>query len=412
MPEFSFHTSHQSGAARLGWFQTPHGVVETPTFMPVGTHGAVRTLTMEEVATAGAGMVLSNAYHLYLRPGDMMVRALGGLHAFTRWNGPMLTDSGGFQVFSLAKIRTVSENGVEFRSHIDGSLHQYTPESVMRVERNLGADVIMQLDELIAAGADIATSRSAMERSLRWLDRCRVEFDRLTREGRGPAPHIEIPDGAPALATSNLLNDLPAPPQTLFPIVQGGTHPELRRASARGILSAGNWDGVAIGGLSVGEAKQAMYATIEVCEPELPRDKPRYLMGVGFPDDLVEGVKRGIDMYDCIAPTRLGHDGTAFTPDGKLQILKSSLRMDRRPLVEGCDCVCCTKYDRAYLRQMFACGEALGMRLLGLHNVTFLCNIMRDARSALRAGNFEAWSAEWLLRYRSGSGAADRATTA
>lgn len=409
MPDFSFSTSHHDGAARLGWFDTPHGVVETPTFMPVGTHGAVRTLTMPEVATTGAGMVLGNAYHLYLRPGDMMIRALGGLHAFTRWNGPMLTDSGGFQVFSLAKIRTVSEDGVEFRSHIDGSLHQYTPESVMRVERNIGADVIMQLDELIAAGADINTSRRAMERSVRWLERCRAEFDRLTVEGRGVPPAIDIPVGAPALATAFPETDVPAPPQALFPIVQGGTHPELRRASARGILNAGNWHGVAIGGLSVGESKDAMYATVEVCEPELPRDKPRYLMGVGFPDDLVEGVRRGIDMYDCIAPTRLGHDGTAFTPDGKLQILKSSLRMDRRPLVDGCPCLCCTQYDRAFLRQMFACGEALGMRLLGLHNVTFLCNIMRDARSALRAGNFQTWSAEWLLRYRAGARTAESA---
>jgi queuine tRNA-ribosyltransferase len=352
-------------------------------------------------------MVLSNAYHLFLRPGDMMVRALGGLHAFTRWNGPMLTDSGGFQVFSLAKIRTVSENGVEFRSHIDGSLHQYTPESVMNVERNIGADVIMQLDELIAAGANMPTSRAAMERSLRWLDRCRLEFDRITREGRAPAPHIDIPDGAPPLSTADIERDRIAPPQSLFPIIQGGTHEDLRRASARGIMSAGNWDGVAIGGLSVGEAKQAMYATIEVCEPEIPRDKPRYLMGVGFPDDLVEGVIRGIDMYDCIAPTRLGHDGTAFTHDGKLQILKSSLRMDRRPLVEGCDCACCTQYDRAYLRHMFSAGEALGMRLLGLHNVTFLCNIMRDARAALRAGHFESWSSNWLLRYRAGNKSAE-----
>lgn len=370
--------------------------------MPVGTHGAVRTLTMDEVATSGAGMVLANAYHLFLRPGDMMVRALGGLHAFTRWNGPMLTDSGGFQVFSLAKIRTVTEEGVQFRSHIDGALHNYTPESVMRIERNIGADVIMQLDELIAAGANMPTSRAAMLRSLRWLDRCRVEFDRITREGREPAPHIEIPDGAPPLATAEVERDRVAPPQSLFPIIQGGTHADLRRESARGIMSAGDWHGVAIGGLSVGEAKHAMYATIEVCEPEIPRDKPRYLMGVGFPDDLVEGVKRGIDMYDCIAPTRLGHDGTAFTFDGKMQILKSSLRMDRRPLVEGCDCACCTKYDRAFLRQMFAAGEALGHRLLGLHNVTFLCNIMRDARQALRDGKFDSWSENWLLRYRAG----------
>ena len=402
MAEFSFRTSHDSGAARLGWFSTPHGVVETPAFMPVGTHGAVRTLTMEDVATTGAQMILANAYHLYLRPGDEMIRALGGLHAFTRWNGPMLTDSGGFQVFSLAKIRTVAENGVEFRSHIDGSLHQYTPESVMRIERNLGADVIMQLDELIAAGADVLTSRAAMERSLRWLARCRVEFDRISKDGRAPLPQIEVPDGAPKF--SHELNaDAAAPVQSLFPIVQGGTHAALRRESARGILSSGDWNGIAIGGLSVGESKSVMYTTIEMCEPELPRTLPRYLMGVGFPDDLVEAVSRGIDMFDCIAPTRLGHDGTAFTRDGKLQILKSSLRMDRRPLVDGCPCPCCTKYDRAYMRHLFACGEALGMRLLGQHNLQFLMTIMHEARSALLAGNFRTWSAEWLLRYRSGS---------
>jgi queuine tRNA-ribosyltransferase len=354
MTEFSFRTASDSGAARLGWFDTPHGVVETPTFMPVGTHGAVRTLTMDDVAATGAQMVLANAYHLYLRPGDAMIRALGGLHAFTRWNGPMLTDSGGFQVFSLAKIRTVAESGVEFRSHIDGSLHQYTPESVMRVERNLGADVIMQLDELIAAGADLATSQRAMERSLRWLDRCRGEFDRITREGRAPAPVFEVPEGAPPFRVNSLADDLRAPQQTLFPIVQGGTHAALRRASARGILATGDWNGIAIGGLSVGESKADMYATIEVCEPEFPRTRPRYLMGVGFPDDLVEAVARGIDMFDCIAPTRLGHDGTAFTRDGKLQILKSSLRTDRRPLVDGCPCPCCVQYDRAYMRHASA----------------------------------------------------------
>ncbi|MEP6780719.1 MAG: tRNA guanosine(34) transglycosylase Tgt [Gemmatimonadaceae bacterium] len=401
MPDFTFGTSHDSGAARLGWFQTPHGIVETPTFMPVGTHGAVRTLTAHDVASTGAQMVLANAYHLYLRPGDQMVRALGGLHAFTRWPGPMLTDSGGFQVFSLAKIRTVSESGVEFRSHIDGSLHEYTPESVMRVERNIGADVIMQLDELIAAGADISKSRAAMERSLRWLDRCRVEFDRLTREGRAPLPNIDVVEGAPRFVHRN--DELTAPVQSLFPIIQGGTHAELRVASARGILNAGSWNGIAIGGLSVGESKAAMYATIEACEPEIPRTVPRYLMGVGFPDDLVEAVSRGIDMFDCIAPTRLGHDGTAFTRDGKLQILKSSLRMDRRPLVEGCPCPCCTEYDRAFMRHLFSAGEALGMRLLGLHNVQFLMTIMHEARSALLAGNFQTWSADWLTRYRRGA---------
>lgn len=354
---------------------------------------------MDEVAAAGGRMMLSNAYHLYLRPGDMMVRALGGLHAFARWDGPMLTDSGGFQVFSLARLRSVSEVGVEFRSHIDGSLHNYTPEAVMRIERNLGADVVMQLDELIAGGSEPAAARSAMERSLRWLERCRLEFERISREGREPPPLLTPPEGAPPLATADEAADLAPPPQVLFPIVQGGVHPELRRDSVRGILAAGDWAGVAIGGLSVGESKPAMHATIEVCEPLIPRTVPRYLMGVGYPDDLVECVRRGIDLFDCVAPTRVGRDGTAFTPDGKLQIGRSSHRTDRRPLVDGCECPCCTHYDRAYLRHLFAAGEMLGKRLLALHNVAFLISIMRDAREALRAGVFGSWSEEWLARY-------------
>ena len=396
MVEFSFRTSHEHGRARLGWFETPHGVIETPEFMPVGTHGVVRGLSMDEVAGAGARMILSNAYHLYLRPGDTRVRAFGGLHAFTRWAGPMLTDSGGFQLFSLPKHRKVSEDGVEFRSHHDGSLHHYTPESVMRVQRNLGADVIMQLDELIAGGAEIDASRAAMERSRRWLERCRVEFDRLTRDGLAPLDAIEIPDGAPPLAGS----DLAAPVQTLFPIVQGGTDAGLRRESIVGILGAGDWRGVAIGGLSVGESKTAMNETLEVCDAAIPRTLPRYLMGVGFPEDLLEGIRRGVDLFDCVAPTRIGRDGTAFTPDGKVQIRQSSYRADRRPLVEGCACPCCTKYDRAYLRHLFASHEDLGPRLVSLHNVTFLLTLMRDARAALRAGTFEAFATVALARCR------------
>ena len=400
MAPFSFRTSHDDGSARLGWFDTPHGVIETPAFMPVGTHGVVRGLSMQEVADAGAQMVLANAYHLYLRPGDMMVRALGGLHAFTRWNGPMLTDSGGFQVFSLAKLRTVSEDGVDFRSHIDGSAHRYTPETVMRIERNIGADVIMQLDELIQGQSDELAARSAMERSLRWLDRCRIEFDRITRDGREPAPEFDLAEGAPALATADPETDLVAPEQALFPIVQGGTHPELRRASVNGILARGDWHGIAIGGLSVGETKELTYATIEVCDPLLPRNVPRYLMGVGFPDDLIEGVRRGVDLFDCVAPTRIGRDGTAFTPYGKLQIRQSSNRTDRRPVVEGCECPCCVKYDRAYVRHLFASDEMYGKRLLALHNVTFLISIMRQARTALADGSFGSWSLAWLERYR------------
>ncbi len=411
---FSFRTSHAEGAARLGWFHTPHGSVETPAFMPVGTNATIKGLSVEEVADAGARMVLANAYHLYLRPGDDLVRAMGGIHAFARWDGPMLTDSGGFQVFSLAKHRTVRESGIEFRSHLDGSLHDYTPELVMRIERNIGADVIMQLDELIAGGSDHAASRSAMERSLRWLERCRAEFDRITREGRAPIDALidalVHPEGAPTLASQDRDAEREAereaervaPVQSLFPIVQGGISPELRRDSIRGILQAGDWHGIAVGGLSVGEAKADMYATMDVCEPLLPRDRPRYLMGVGFPDDLIEGVRRGVDLFDCVVPTRMGRHGTAFTPDGTVQVRRASHRTDRRPLVEGCTCVCCSRYDRAYVRHLFVAEEMLGLRLVALHNVHFLLGLMADARAALRAGTFGAWSEAWLARYRVG----------
>jgi len=401
-PDFAFRTSHAAGLARLGWFTTPHGTIDTPAFMPVATQGTIKGLSVDEVEEAGGRMMLSNAYHLYLRPGDMIVRGLGGLHAFTRWNGPMLTDSGGFQVFSLAKWRKVTETGVEFRSHLDGSLHQYTPEAVMRIERNLGADVIMQLDELIAGGADHHASRAAMERSLRWLARCCTEFDRLTRDGREAATALVPPDRAPPLFSGSGDADAEriAPPQALFPIVQGGVYPDLRRASVAGILDTAEWHGIAVGGLSVGEAKADMYATIEACEPHLPGDKPRYLMGVGFPDDLIEGMRRGIDLFDCVVPTRMGRHGTAFTPDGTMQVRQSSFRLDRRPLVSDCRCPACTHYDRAYLRHLFASEEMLGLRLLALHNVTFLLRVMEDARAALANDSFATWSDGWLARYR------------
>jgi queuine tRNA-ribosyltransferase len=368
--------------------------------MPVGTHAAVRGISMREIDAVGARMVLSNAYHLYLRPGDVMVRALGGLHAFARWPGPMLTDSGGFQVFSLADFRTVTEAGVDFKSTIDGSRHAYTPERVMQIERNLGADVIMQLDELIAGGAEIAASRAAMERSLRWLARCRVEFERIEREGREPLPALTVAADAPSLTPAHADDERRAPRQSLFPIVQGGVSAELRRASIRGILDTGDWDGIAVGGLSVGEAKPDLYATLDVCDPELPRDRPRYLMGVGFPDDLIEAVRRGMDLFDCVAPTRMGRHGTAFTNDGTVQIGKSSFRTDTRPLDARCPCPACTDYDRAYLRHLFAAQEPMGPRLLALHNIAFLLRLMRELREALANDSFGSWSDAWLRRYR------------
>jgi queuine tRNA-ribosyltransferase len=388
--------------ARAGVFDTPHGPIRTPTFMPVGTLATVKGLDPDDLKALGATMVLSNAYHLHLRPGDELVRAMGGLHAFMQWDGPMLTDSGGFQVFSLETLRTIEEDGVEFRSHIDGSKRFFTPESVMRIERNLGADVMMQFDHVVPGQSEHALAKDAMERSVRWLARCRVEFERLGREGPGgPPPELNI---SPELAERGIA--LPRresfPEQALFPIVQGGIHADLRMASAAAIRDNGDWVGYGIGGLSVGEAKPDMYAMLDVVHEALPADRPRYLMGVGFPEDLVEGVRRGVDLFDCVAPTRMGRTGAFFTADGRRSIKRAEFRLDPRPLDEECDCPACRRFTRAYLRHLFMAEEILGLRLLSLHNVHFLMRLMRDARSALLDGGaaaFDAWSHDWLARY-------------
>jgi queuine tRNA-ribosyltransferase len=308
-----------------------------------------------------------------------MIRTMGGLHKFMQWHGPILTDSGGFQVFSLEGLRTIAEEGVEFRSHLDGSLQQFTPESVMQIERNLGADVIMQFDHVVPGQSPHDLAQVAMERSVRWLERCRVAFDRLQRED--------------ALA--------PTPVQALFPIVQGGIHADLRRDSARAIMNSGDWVGYGVGGLSVGEAKPDMYAMLDVVNGELPRDRPRYLMGVGFPEDLVEGVARGVDLFDCVAPTRMGRTGAFFTSTGRRNIKNAQWRVDPAPLEDGCRCVACTRFSKAYIRHLFVAEEILGLRLLSLHNVHFLVALMRDARAAVEAGTFAGWSRDWLARYHS-----------
>jgi queuine tRNA-ribosyltransferase len=376
---FAFPNHHTHGAAPAARFATPHGVVDTPSFMAVGTLATVKALDPDDLRAIGAQMILANAYHLHLRPGDALVRELGGLHEFMRWDRPILTDSGGFQVFSLATLRTVDEDGVDFQSHIDGSTRRFTPESVMRIERNLGADVIMQFDHVIPGQSDAAAARDASERSLRWLARCREEFERLVVEDPIPGRHA----------------------QALFPIVQGGIHENLRREAAAAIRSMGDWAGYGIGGLSVGEAKPDMYRILEAMHDVLPAGRPRYLMGVGFPEDLVEGVRRGVDLFDCVAPTRMGRNGAAFTRDGRLNIKRAEFRADRRPLDPECDCACCTRFTRAYLRHLFLADEILGLRLLSLHNVHFLVALMRDARSALLAGTFGAWSDAWLRRHHS-----------
>ena len=375
---FSYEIHATEGRARAGSFRTPRGVVETPLFMPVGTLATVKALDPDDLLAMNAQMILANAYHLHLRPGDELVRSLGGVHRFMGWHGPVLTDSGGFQVFSLASLNKVTEDGVTFRSHIDGSERHFTPESVMRIETNLGADVIMQFDHVIPGQSDEAAARDASERSIRWLSRCRAEFDLL---------HAAAD----------------APRQTLFPIVQGGIHPGLRHEAALRIAAMHRWDGFAIGGLSVGEAKPDMYAMIEVCDAVIPADRPRYLMGVGYPEDLLEGVARGIDMFDCVAPTRMGRNAAALTPDGRVNMRRAEFRADDRPVVEGCGCACCRRFSRAYVRHLVQADEMLGARLLSLHNVHFLIALMREARSRIIAGNFASWSRDWLARYLSKS---------
>jgi queuine tRNA-ribosyltransferase len=372
---FSFEIEAADGAARRGVFHTPHGLVETPAFMAVGTLATVKALDPDELKATGAQMILANAYHLHLRPGEDLIREMGGLHRFMAWDRPIITDSGGFQVFSLATLRSVDEDGVEFRSHLDGSSRRFTPERVMQIERDLGADVVMQFDHVIPGQSDAGTARDASERSIRWLARCISAFD------AGSPPN--------GLA------------QTLFPIVQGGIHADLRVEAARTIRDMRDWTGYGIGGLSVGEAKADMYRILDSTNDALPADRPRYLMGVGFPEDLVESVRRGVDMFDCVAPTRMGRNGAAFTSEGRVNIKRAEFRADQRPLDDGCTCAACARFTRAYVRHLFVADEMLGMRLLSLHNVHFLVALMRAARDAIASKSYDAWSQQWLERYHS-----------
>ncbi|HJS44187.1 MAG TPA: tRNA guanosine(34) transglycosylase Tgt, partial [Gemmatimonadales bacterium] len=368
-----------SGAARAGTLTLPHGTVETPVFMPVGTQATVRTLSPADLKTVGAQIVLANTYHLHVRPGEDVIAQLGGLHKFMAWERPLLTDSGGFQVFSLEGFRKVDEEGVEFQSHVDGARRKLTPERAIEIQWKLGSDIAMAFDHVIPGGADEATARDALDRTLRWLERCKKGHDQLIGRPGRPSDH-----------------------QTLWPIIQGGTLPALRTECLDRIMQLGPWTGIAIGGLSVGEPKDKMYATIEVLESRLPSTLPRYLMGVGFPADLVAAVERGVDLFDCVAPTRGGRNGSAFTPDGTLNIRNAGFRTDERPLDPSCDCETCATYSRGYLRHLFVAGELLGLRLLSLHNVRYLIRLAAEMRAVIqRGGNaFAAWADDWRRRYQ------------
>ena len=375
MNSFDFEISARdtNSGARTGKFSTPHGDVVTPAFMPVGTAATVKALDPADLQSVGAQMILANTYHLNLRPGDDLIAELGGLHRFMGWNGPILTDSGGFQVFSLAALRDINEDGVAFRSHIDGSTRMFTPESVMQMQVNLGADVIMQFDHVIPGQSDATAARDASERSIRWLSRCVEAFGKNSQNANKK--------------------------QALFPIVQGGIHADLRREAAKKIADMRDWKGFGVGGLSVGERKEAMYEMLDVVNVELPSERPRYLMGVGFPEDLVVAIGKGMDLFDCVAPTRMGRNGTAFTSDGRVNIRNTDLRRDPEPLDNDCGCTTCVRFSRAYLRHLFVSDEMLGPRLLSVHNVHFLVSTMRAAADAIRDGSYVAWSNEWLRRY-------------
>jgi queuine tRNA-ribosyltransferase len=377
---FHFRLDATLGAARAGTLTLPHGQVQTPAFMPVGTHAVVRGLHPSEVRRAGAQIILANTYHLHLRPGEEVVRDMGGLHRFTTWDRPMLTDSGGFQVFSLEGLRRIAEEGVEFTSHVDGSVRFLTPERAVEIQWALGADIAMAFDHVVPGQATHGLAREGMERTLRWLDRCRARHEELKSRG------------------SSAL-------QTLWPIVQGGTHGDLRRASLDGILERGPWTGVAIGGLSVGEAKPVMHAVLEMLEPILPPSVPRYLMGVGFPPDLLEGIARGIDLFDCVAATRNGRHGTAWVPSGRVNVRSAALKGSREPLDPECDCETCTTFPRGYLRHLFVVDDILGLRLIALHNVRFLLRLGEQARTRILDGSFDRWSRDWLDRYSRSRGA-------
>jgi queuine tRNA-ribosyltransferase len=372
----AFRIEGSDGHARAGTMTLVRGQVPTPCFMPVGTLATVKSLSPEELEAAGVRMLLANAYHLYLRPGTAVIEGAGGLHAFMGWKGPILTDSGGFQVFSLARINEVDDDGVTFQSHIDGSRHRITPELSVEIQSALGADIIMAFDECPPGGADRQTSRAALERTLAWLVRCRERHARLRDEGRAPG--------------------------ILFPIFQGAAFSDLRLASLERTLEVGDWPGLAIGGLSVGESKEAMFRILEECQPVMPPGLPRYLMGVGYPEDVVEAIRRGVDLFDCVAPTRNGRNGSAFTSRGRVNVRVARFADDTRALDPECDCYCCVRFSRAYIRHLFLCDELLGLRLLSLHNVHFLVTLTRLAREAILHGEFDAWAEGWKDRYGSG----------
>ena len=356
--------------ARAGIFHTPHGDIETPVYMPVGTQATVKGMLPKDLKEIGSQIILSNTYHLYMRPGDELIARAGGLHKFMNWARPILTDSGGFQVFSLASLNKITDEGVTFSSHVDGSRHTFTPELAMRIQHNLGSDVIMAFDQCSEYGYDHTMARLAMERTARWLERCYRAHDN---------EH-----------------------QALFPIIQGNVYKDLRRESLERCRPFVK-HGIAIGGLSVGEPKPLMYEVMDDLQPLLPTDVPRYLMGVGSPDCLVEGVMRGVDMFDCVLATRVARNGTALTSRGKVVVRNGKYKEDFTPLDPECDCYCCRNYTKAYLRHLVNVGEMAGAMLLSLHNIAYLHRLMRGLRESILGGYVRDFAKEFYRKQELGA---------
>ena len=367
-PAVTYELLHidKTTGARRGVVHTPHGDIQTPIFMPVGTQATVKSMTVEELKENGAQIILSNTYHLYLRPGEKIVKEAGGLHNFMRWDRPILTDCGGFQVFSLSDLRTISEDGVEFKSHLDGSKHFFSPEKVMQIEEDLGADIIMSFDECCPYPSTYEYTKNSMERTTRWAKRCKE-----------------------AHKTTN---------QALFGIIQGGFYEDLREKSAKDLIEL-DFPGYAIGGISVGEPKEEFIKMLKFTAPLMPENKPRYLMGVGSPDYLLEAAMAGIDMCDCVLPTRIARNGTAMTSHGKVVVRNATYAEDFTPLDPECDCYTCRNYTRAYIRHLLKCNEILGVRLLSIHNIKFLTNLMERVRMEIENDNLANFVNEFYKKY-------------
>jgi len=373
---FELIKQDKNSGARLGKITTEHGVINTPVFMPVGTHATIKGLYPKDVVDAGAEIMLSNTYHLFLRPGMEIIRKSGGLHKFMAWDSPLLTDSGGYQVFSLALLRKLSDKGVEFQSHIDGFKHFLTPEDVIDIQQVLGSDIMMPLDECVHYPCTKDQAEVAMQRTLNWAK----------RSFKHKNEHIK---------------HSPAKKQFLFGIVQGATYEDLRSECARELTDI-DFDGFSIGGVSVGEPSDLIYNILDYTAKLLPQDKPRYAMGIGYPQDIIEAVQRGVDMFDCVVPTRYGRNGTAFTSTGKIVIKNAPFAEDFRPLDDKCGCYCCRNFSRAYLRHLFNAQEMLGLTLLSLHNVYFFLDLMRKIREAIADNSFGEFKRELLGNYNGG----------